>query len=417
MMKTKHIFCLCVLALSLNSCWTRIWTVAPTTEYVAPVQTVYSTRVTTSAPRRTTTTTVSVTAFNNDRSFYLDLRAVAAAFADSRNIQEFEQRLNSSRYMISNLDLNNDGFLDFLRVLETWQGTYHVFLIQACLSPSVYQDVATLVAERQPNALYVEVIGDPYLYGRNYIVRPVFSVRPPMWDVFGRKNYSAWHSPYGYGSWPQYFKQPKPVYLSHYQAYVNAYMTNHHYCGSYNYPTSIHYNNYSNMTQPNARHDYSVAHPTESFEHRVTQTLPSTYQGQMYNAGQLRTETERQQAAQPAQTTQSSRTSQTSQSTRTGQSTQATQSSQSSRTSQTNQSSRSSQAVQTTVDTRVNKDGSSRTTVRSTDATGTTTTTRRNTSTGSTSTSSRSSGTSTSTRSSDNSTSTRSSGNSGSVRR
>ena len=144
---------LVLAALMMTGCWTSIRTVAPVAEYVAPVKTVYSTTVTTPTPKHTTVTTITVTNFNTDMSFYLDLNAVAAAFAESKNVREFEQLLNSSRYMINNLDLNNDGWVDYLRVIETHKGSYHTMLIQACLAPSVFQDVATLIAEHRPNAL------------------------------------------------------------------------------------------------------------------------------------------------------------------------------------------------------------------------------------------------------------------------
>ena len=194
-----------LILVSMTSCWTRIWTVAPTTETVVPVKTVYTTQVTTPTPKVTTTTTVTVTSFNSDISFYLDLTAVAAAFAEARSVQEFEQLLNSPRYMINNLDLNHDGWIDYLRVIETYQGYYHALLVQACLAPAVFQDVATVIAERRANTLTVEVIGNRYLYGPNYIVRPTFVKRPPMWDYYGRPTYSPWVSPYYYDYYPSYY--------------------------------------------------------------------------------------------------------------------------------------------------------------------------------------------------------------------
>ena len=57
--------------------------------------------------------------------------------------------------MINNLDLNGDGYIDYLRVLETHKGHYHAFLIQACIAPSLFQDVATLVAERRAGIVCV----------------------------------------------------------------------------------------------------------------------------------------------------------------------------------------------------------------------------------------------------------------------
>lgn len=278
------------LSFLLTGCWTSIFTVAPTVEPVAPVKTVYTTTVTTPTPKHTTVTTVTVNNYNSDPSFYLDLNAVAAAFAESRSVREFEELLNSSRYMINNLDLNGDGWIDYLRVIETRSGYYHTLLIQACVAPGMFQDVATLIAERRASTLYVEVVGDRYLYGYNYIVRPVFVKRPPMWDVYGRATYAVWSSPYYYDYYPSYYTHPRPIYLNHYQAYVTTYMTNHHYCHRCEYPTTVFYTNYTSMTQGASRNDYATRHPSGSFEQRVTRSASSTNGVSVRNAGQLRTE-------------------------------------------------------------------------------------------------------------------------------
>lgn len=425
----KKLSLLALAALCLTGCWTaRIWTVVPTTEPVVPVQTVYTTQVTTPSPKVTKVTTFVVTDYNTDPCFYLDLNAVAAAFAESRTVKEFEQLLNSSRYMINNLDLNRDGWIDYLRVIETHRGYYHTFLIQACLAPGVFQDVATLIAERQANALYVEVIGDRYLYGYNYIVRPVFVKRPPLWDVFGRANYAIWTSPYHYGYLPSYYTKPKPVYLNHYQAYVNTYMTNHHYCHRCDYPQQPHYSGYTEMTQSHRRNDYAVAHPDNSFERRVTSTASASGVS-VRNAAQLRTEVEKSAGTSARTSGTATATSATTSST-SGRSSSTSTSSTSSRTTTTSTASSSTSTStrtsgtattgtstaatkaptttrqpSTSVDTRVNKSGTTRTTVKTTDATGRTQTVKRESSS-----STRSSGTSTrSSSTSSSSTSTRSS--------
>ena len=376
----RKIGLLLLAAISLTACWTSIYTVAPTEEPVVPVKTVYTTTVTTPSPKHTTVTTVTVTNYNNDWSFYLDLNAVAAAFAESRNVREFEQLLNSSKYMINNLDLNRDGWVDYLRVIETHKGVYHTFLIQACLGHSLYQDVATLIAEHRPNALYVEVVGDRWLYGPNYIVRPVFVKRPPLWDVFGKPGYVAWNSPYYYGYWPSYYTKPKPLYLNHYQAYVTTYMSNHHYCHHCDYPSSVFYSGYSQMTQPNAHNDYAVQHPGDAFEQRVTHTLTAAGSGvTVRNAGQLRTEVNRESAARQAQenkqtTTATSSSATTRQATTT---TQTTTKQTASTTTRTATSAATQRQPSTSMETKVNKNGTTRTTVKTTDSTGRTTTVKR----------------------------------------
>ena len=388
------------LLVNLTSCWTLIATVVPD-KPVVPTQTVYTTHVTTPTPKYvSTTTTLTVTSYSTDLSFYLDLQAVAAAFAEARSVQEFENLLNSSRYMINNLDLNGDGYIDYLRVLETRQGYYHVLLIQACVAPSLFQDVATLVAERRSNALYVEVIGDPYLYGPNYIVRPVFVNRPPLWDAFGRPSYKPWCSPYHHGHWPSHYQRTKPVYLSHYQAYVNTYMKNHHYCHVCDYPSHIFYKDYHVMVKPHCRNDYRDQHPDKSFERRVN---PNATSRNTYNARDLRNNTQSKQTTSETKntttettptrtgqtTTTPSRTGQTTTPTRTSQTTTSTKTnSNTSRTSSTTvregTPTRVSTTVKTTtpsttVETKVNKSGTTRTTVKTTNTTKSTSVTTPNT--------------------------------------
>ena len=389
-MKRQYLILLPLL-LSLTGCWTHIWTVAPTAKPATTTQIVYTTQVTTPAPKYVTTTTMAVTSFNTDICFYLDLQAVAAAFAEAKTVKEFEMLLNSSRYMINNLDLNGDGYIDYLRVLETRKGYYHALLIQACIAPGLFQDVATLVAERRTNLLYVEVIGDPYLYGYNYIVRPTFVKRPPMWDMFGKPTYTTWNSPYYHGHWPSYYQRTKPMYLSHYQAYVRTYMTNHHYCHVCDYPTHVFYNDYHHMVQPNRRNDYRDQHPDKSFENRVTrQSTSHASNTPIRNAGELRANT---QSRVPEATNRDNSTTNTSTTNRPASSTSqtstrpATQQTTRPTTTQTT-STRVSNTVTpkeptTSVETRVNKSGTSRTTVKTINATtsirSTATSTRTNT--------------------------------------
>ena len=409
----KKIALLVLAAVALTGCWTTIRTVSEPVVVVRekpvpapqPVQQpTYVTTVTTPSPKVTTVTTFTVTNYNTDLCFSLDLNAVAAAFAESNSVREFEQILNSSRYMINNLDLNRDGWIDYIRVIETYRGYYHTLLLQACVAPGMFQDIATLVAERRPDVLYVEVIGDPYLYGYNYIVRPVFVRRPPMWNVYGHTTYAVWSSPYYYGYYPSYYTQPKPVVINHYQAYVTTYMTNHHYCHHCDYPSKPFYSGYTEMTQSHRRNDYGVQHPDNSFERRVTRTAASSGMS-VRNAAQLRTEVEKSSKRTSDKPSTSTRTSGTTTATTTKTSTTTTKTSTPSTSTRTSGASTRTKTPTpgTTINTRVNKSGTTRTTVKTTDSTGRTTTVKRESGN-----SSRTSGTSTRT----SGTSTRTSGTS-----
>ena len=80
----------------------------------------------------------TVRANNSDISDNLDLRAVASIFGDSKNLNDFERRLNNPKAQISNLDLNGDNQVDYLRVIESVEGNTHLIIIQSVLILTIF---------------------------------------------------------------------------------------------------------------------------------------------------------------------------------------------------------------------------------------------------------------------------------------
>ena len=113
---------------------------------------------------------VTVNATNYDISDNLDLKAVAYLFGESKNLEDFEVKLNDPEFQISNLDLNGDGYVDYLRVVEIKVKKVYVITIQAVLGAEIFQDVATIDVEfKNKKTAYVQIVGNEYVYGRNYI--------------------------------------------------------------------------------------------------------------------------------------------------------------------------------------------------------------------------------------------------------
>ena len=129
--------------------------------------------------------TVTVTATSSDISENLDLKTVATLFGQAKDLEQFEQMLNNPDSAFSNLDLNGDGEVDYLRVIETADGNRHLVVIQAVLAKDIYQDVASIFVEKDDNdQITVQVVGDEYIYGVNYIIEPVYIYRPYIYDWF-----------------------------------------------------------------------------------------------------------------------------------------------------------------------------------------------------------------------------------------
>lgn len=209
---------------------------------------------------------ITVQAVNDDISYSLDLKAVASVFGDSRDLEDFERRLNDYDSGISNLDLNGDGEVDYLRVIEANENNVHLVVIQAVLDRDVYQDVATIVVDRdQYNRPYVQVVGDPYIYGTNYIIDPVFYRTPLIVSWFWSPRYYSWNSPYYWGYYPRYYRYRRPIdiniYLSNVGIHING---RNHYRYSDNWRNDRAYRIYGSV----ARNDYGTRYPDRTFAHR-----------------------------------------------------------------------------------------------------------------------------------------------------
>ncbi len=209
---------------------------------------------------------ITVSAQNSDISNNLDLKAVATAFGESKDLQEFEQKLNDYDSQISNLDLNKDGQVDYLRVIEKTDKGVHVVVIQAVLDKDVYQDVASIIVEKDQNDNpTVQVVGDPYIYGDNYIIEPAYLYTPSIFSFFWGANYYMWNSPYYWGYYPTYYHRHNPYETSLYMSNVYS-RVNHN--QRYYYTNNIRNTSAASMIRSSRRNDLGARQPQQSFVNR-----------------------------------------------------------------------------------------------------------------------------------------------------
>jgi hypothetical protein len=208
----------------------------------------------------------TVYAKNSDISDNLDLRAVASIFGESANLQDFERRLNDPKYQISNLDLNGDDQVDYLRVIESVEDRTHVVIIQAVLDRDVYQDIATIDVERDNyNKVSVQVVGNTYLYGDNYIYEPVYSVAPVIYTSFWVNNYRPYYSTWGWNYYPTYYAAWSPYPIYRYRNNIGVYINvNNH----YNYVTTRRSYRAPVLYASRRTYGYETRRPNYSFAQR-----------------------------------------------------------------------------------------------------------------------------------------------------
>lgn len=208
----------------------------------------------------------TVRANNSDISDNLDLKAVASIFGDSRDLEDFERRLNDPELQLSNLDLNGDNRVDYLRVIEATENNTHLIIIQSVLGEDTFQDVATIEVEKgRGNNVQVQVVGDVYMYGPNYIYEPVYVSRPVIYDVFWVSSYRPYYSPWYWGYYPTYYTywSPYPVYRyrNHIHNHINPRNT-------YAYSNTRRSSRAEALYSTRRTNAYERQHPNASFSSR-----------------------------------------------------------------------------------------------------------------------------------------------------
>lgn len=172
-------------------------------------------------------TTVSAT--NEDISKHLDLEAVASILGDSKDLEDFEYKLNDPKTKISNLDLNEDNEVDYLRVVETTEKETHLIAIQAVIGENLYQDVATVEVEKDDKGVtQVQVVGDVYVYGENYIIEPLYVYRPVIYTWLWRPFYKPYRSAFYWGVYPRHFRYWRPLHRNTYRRNVHVHVNVRH---------------------------------------------------------------------------------------------------------------------------------------------------------------------------------------------
>lgn len=209
----------------------------------------------------------TVTATNSEISDNLDLRAIATIFGEASDLEDFEKRINDPKAQISNLDLNDDNYVDYLRVIESVEGNDHIIVIQSVIDNDLYQDVASIEVQRgKNNKVQVQVVGDVYMYGENYIYEPVYVHTPVIYNTFWVTNYRPYYSSWYWGYYPTYYTFWNPFPIFRYRNHINVYIGGYGHVYNYvNYRNCrVAYNSYYGR-RANA---YEVRYPNRSFSQR-----------------------------------------------------------------------------------------------------------------------------------------------------
>lgn len=185
-----------------------------------------------------------------DDSFYpgyqgddFSLEGALEVFKNSRNIEAFEFDINNQDRYVNNLDLNNDGRIDFIRVSDQSESpTVRLVVMQAVLGRGDVQDIAVIAIEKTGRrTATLQIIGDEYLFGPDMIIEPSdieyrndrYGRGGPNGNIIGsrffinvyywpsvrslyRNSYRFYRSPYYWGYYPRVWNPWSPFRYSVY---------------------------------------------------------------------------------------------------------------------------------------------------------------------------------------------------------
>lgn len=216
-------------------------------------------------------TTISTT--NSEISDNLDLTAVSSIFGESENLNDFERRLNDPKIQISNLDLNNDNQVDYLRVIESVENRTHVVIIQSVIGRDLYQDVATIEIEKdRSNKVSIQIVGNAFIYGQNYIYEPAYCYTPQIYASFWVNFYKPYYSTWTWNYYPTYYYawNPYPVYRYRQNVYgcVNYYNTYNYVSYRRCYRAPVIYNTYSCNSYEKQYPQYAFSRRNSTYTNR-----------------------------------------------------------------------------------------------------------------------------------------------------
>lgn len=101
------------------------------------------------------------------------LEAALELFKKAESPEDFEKLLNTKDNGANNLDLNEDGETDYIRVVDNMEGDVHAIVLQAPISESESQDIAVIEIEKTGDEeAILQIVGDEDIFGEQTLVEP-----------------------------------------------------------------------------------------------------------------------------------------------------------------------------------------------------------------------------------------------------
>ena len=141
----------------------------------------------------------------------LDLQAVGELLKKAKDGEQFEQLLNDADEGLNNLDLDEDGNVEFIKVTEYGEGDSTGFSLTVDMGDGEEQEIATIdLVKTTGGDVDVELQGNPQVYGPNHYYSRRYGVGDYLLLGYLFSPHGMYFSPYRHGFYPGFYR-PYPV--------------------------------------------------------------------------------------------------------------------------------------------------------------------------------------------------------------
>ena len=165
--------------------------------------------------------TVSVTPEVSNLGDNLNLQALGELVKNSTSAQDIEDKLNSPN-SINNLDLDNDGKVDYIKVTEYGNGNTRGFSFTVDLANNQSQEIATIEINQGSSNAQMNIQGNQQLYGNNGYYNSNYSLTDLMIMSYLFRPHPLYYSPYHYGYYPRAYRPYAYVPYNSYRSRVST---------------------------------------------------------------------------------------------------------------------------------------------------------------------------------------------------
>lgn len=151
----------------------------------------------------------------------LDLATIGSLLKKAENAADLERLLNDKDTGINNLDLNEDGKVDYIKVTEFGNDQAKGFSLTVEPVAGEVQEVATINIEKSgADQANVEVKGNQQIYGQNHYYHSSFGITDMLFMYWLFRPHPFYMSPYGYGYYPGNYRSYNTVSHTNYKQHT-----------------------------------------------------------------------------------------------------------------------------------------------------------------------------------------------------